>query len=141
MLLDFSSLRRRDPPHPVYACVAARAGKVLILSTRGLVEEDVTMSGRTDGKASKGTGQGRRASPALTKPVKPDAQLAAVVGADELPRPEVVKKLWSYIKAEGLQDDQNRRMINADDKLRPLFDGKSQVSMFEMTKLVSKHLS
>jgi upstream activation factor subunit UAF30 len=140
MLLDFSSLRRRDRPHPLYARVAARAGRVLILSTRGLVEEDVTMSGRTE-KASKGTGQGRRASPALTKPVKPDAQLAAVVGADELPRPEVVKKLWSYIKAEGLQDSQNRRMINADDKLRPLFDGKSQVSMFEMTKLVSKHLS
>jgi upstream activation factor subunit UAF30 len=99
-----------------------------------------TMSGRTD-KPSKGTGQPRRASPALTKPVKPDAFLAAVVGADELPRPEVVKKLWSYIKAEGLQDEQNRRMINADDKLLPLFDGKPQVSMFEMTKLVSKHLS
>jgi len=99
------------------------------------------MSGRTDIKGSKSTGPGRRASPALTKPVKPDAYLAAVVGADDLPRPEVVRKLWNYIKAEGLQDDQNRRMINADDKLRPLFDGKTQVSMFEMTKLVSKHLT
>jgi upstream activation factor subunit UAF30 len=97
-------------------------------------------SGRTETKMNK-DGTPRRTSPALTKPVKPDAHLAAVVGADELPRPEVVKKLWSYIKAEGLQDRQNRRMINADDKLRPLFDGKSQVSMFEMTKLVSKHLS
>jgi upstream activation factor subunit UAF30 len=99
------------------------------------------MSGRTDPKASKGTEGGRRVSPALTKPVKPDAQLAAVVGADDLPRPEVVRKLWNYIKSEGLQDEHNRRMINADDKLRPLFDGKSQVSMFEMTKLVSKHLT
>lgn len=96
-------------------------------------------AGRAETKGNKGGG--RKTSPALTKPVKPDAQLAAVVGADELPRPEVVKKIWDYIKAEGLQDENNRRMINADDKLRPIFDGKRQVSMFEMTKLVSKHLS
>jgi chromatin remodeling complex protein RSC6 len=98
------------------------------------------MSSRTtdakDAKARQGA-----TSPALSKPVKPDAQLAAVVGADELPRPEVVKRLWKYIKAEGLQDQTNRRMINADEKLRPLFDGRAQVNMFEMTKLVSKHLS
>jgi upstream activation factor subunit UAF30 len=99
------------------------------------------MSARSESRAGKGSGEGRPVSPALTKPVKPDEYLAAVVGADELPRPEVVKKLWTYIKSEGLQDAQNRRMINADDKLRPIFDGKSQVSMFEMTKLVSKHLS
>src|SRR3954467_11593458 len=97
-------------------------------------------TGRSERKAGKNKGT-RGPNRQRSKPVKPDAQLAAVVGADELPRPEVVKKLWSYIKAEGLQDSQNRRMINADDKLRPLFDGKSQVSMFEMTKLVSKHLS
>jgi chromatin remodeling complex protein RSC6 len=83
----------------------------------------------------------RKASAALAKPVTPDEQLAAVVGADALPRPEVVKKLWDYIKAEGLQDPKNRQMINADDKLRPIFDGRDQVSMFEMTKLVSKHLN
>jgi chromatin remodeling complex protein RSC6 len=88
-------------------------------------------------KGGKGT---RRGGAALSKPVRPDAQLAAVVGADELPRPQVVKRLWDYIKAEGLQDETNRRMINADEKLRPIFDGKAQVSMFEMTKLVSKHL-
>jgi len=97
-------------------------------------------TGRTEGSAGKEK-KPRRASPALAKPVKPDDKLAAVVGADELPRPEVVKKLWDYIKAEGLQDQHNRRMINADDKLRPIFDGKDQVNMFEMTKLVSKHLS
>jgi upstream activation factor subunit UAF30 len=97
----------------------------------------------TTGRAeTKGGKKGpRKPNPALSKPVKPDEQLAAVVGSDELPRPEVVKRLWDYIKSEGLQDAENRRMINADDKLRPIFDGKQQVNMFEMTKLVSKHLS
>jgi chromatin remodeling complex protein RSC6 len=95
-------------------------------------------SGRTETTRRKGSRRGP--SPALAKPVKPDEMLAAVVGSDELPRPEVVKRLWDYIKHEGLQDRQNRRMINADEKLRPVFDGKSQVNMFEMTKLVSKHL-
>jgi chromatin remodeling complex protein RSC6 len=96
----------------------------------------------TPGRSETRAGRGNRApSPALSKPVKPDDLLAAVVGADEMPRPEVVKKLWDYIKSEGLQDRENRRMINADDKLRPIFDGKNQVNMFEMTKLVSKHLS
>jgi upstream activation factor subunit UAF30 len=82
----------------------------------------------------------RKVSPALSRPVTPDAQLAAVVGADPLPRPQVVKRMWDYIKAEGLQDANDKRMINADDKLRPVFDGKDQVSMFEMTKHISKHL-
>lgn len=100
----------------------------------------MSMSGRGETRAGK-QGTTRKTSPALAKPVKPDEWLAAVVGADELPRPEVVKKLWDYIKSEGLQDRENRRMINADDKLRPIFDGKDQVNMFEMTKLVSKHLS
>jgi len=95
----------------------------------------------TAGPATAAKVPGRRISPALTRPVTPDAQLAAVVGSDALPRPEVVKKLWNYIKAEGLQDAGNRQMINADDKLRPLFEGKQQVSMFEMTKLVSKHMT
>lgn len=98
-------------------------------------------AGRAETKGSRDKGAKRERSPALSKPVKPDAQLAAVVGPGEMPRPEVVKKLWEYIKAEGLQDRENRRMINADDKLRPLFDGRGQVSMFEMTKLVSKHMS
>jgi chromatin remodeling complex protein RSC6 len=94
--------------------------------------------GRNETRGGKGT---RAPSPALSKPVKPDELLAAVVGSDEMPRPEVVKKLWDYIKSEGLQDRENRRMINADEKLRPVFDGRDQVNMFEMTKLVSKHLS
>jgi chromatin remodeling complex protein RSC6 len=75
------------------------------------------------------------------KPVTPDAALAAVVGAAPLPRTELTKKLWAYIKKNGLQDQKNKRQINADDKLKKVFGGKSSVSMFDMTKLVSKHLS
>ena len=74
------------------------------------------------------------------KPLTPSSQLAEVVGSKALPRTEVVKKLWAYIKKNDLQDKKNRRNINADAKLKPIF-GKTQVSMFEMTKLVSKHLS
>ena len=70
----------------------------------------------------------------------PDAALGAVVGSKALPRTQVVKKLWVYIKRKDLQDKQNRRMINADDKLEAIFGGKKQVSMFEMTKLVNRHL-
>ncbi len=74
------------------------------------------------------------------KPLTPSATLAEIVGSKALPRTEVVKKLWAYIKKNDLQDKKNRRNINADAKLKPIF-GKAQVSMFEMTKLVSKHLS
>jgi chromatin remodeling complex protein RSC6 len=72
--------------------------------------------------------------------MKPSADLASVVGSSPMPRTEVTKKLWQYIKRKGLQDSKNRRMINADDNLRPIF-GRAQVSMFEMTRLVNKHLS
>jgi chromatin remodeling complex protein RSC6 len=74
------------------------------------------------------------------KPLTPSADLAAIVGAKPLPRTEVVKKLWDYIKKNGLQDKVNKRNINADEKLLKVFGGKKQVSMFEMTGLVSKHL-
>ncbi len=74
------------------------------------------------------------------KPVTPDEKLAAVVGSAPLPRTELTKKLWAYIKKNGLQDKKNKRNINADEKLKPVFNGKSTVSMFEMTKLVSNHV-
>ena len=74
------------------------------------------------------------------KPVTPDATLAAVVGAAPLPRTELTKKLWAYIKKNALQDKKVRTQINADDKLKPVFNGKKAVSMFEMTKLVSGHV-
>lgn len=81
----------------------------------------------------------RKPNAAFMKPLTPSATLAAVIGSEPLPRTEVTKKIWEYIKKHDLQDPANRRNINADDKLRPLF-GKDQVSMFELTKLVSTHL-
>ena len=83
----------------------------------------------------------RKPNAAFMRPVTPSATLAEVVGAKAMPRTEVTKKLWAYIKKNGLQDAKNKRMINADAKLKPVFGGKSQVNMFAMTKLVSKHLS
>jgi chromatin remodeling complex protein RSC6 len=82
----------------------------------------------------------RRPNAAFMTPVLPDATLAAVVGASALPRTELTKKIWDYIKRNGLQDQQNRRMINADDKLRAVFGGEPQVNMFRMTTLVNQHL-
>lgn len=81
----------------------------------------------------------RKPNAAFMKPLTPSDSLAAIVGSKPLPRTEVVKKLWDYIRKNNLQDAKNRRNINADDKLKPVF-GKSTVTMFEMTKLVSKHL-
>ena len=83
----------------------------------------------------------RTPNAAFMKPMTPSATLAAVVGEKGLPRTEVTKKVWEYIKKHGLQDATNKRMINADDKLKAIFGGKKQVSMFEMTKLISAHLS
>jgi upstream activation factor subunit UAF30 len=82
----------------------------------------------------------KKAVSGFMKPVQPDEALAAIVGSKPLPRTEVVKKLWVYIKKHNLQDPENKRNINADEKLKPVFGGKKQVNMFEMTKLVSKHL-
>ncbi len=90
--------------------------------------------------AKKKSATKRTPSAAFMKPMTPSASLAAVVGTAPLPRTEVTKKLWAYIKRKGLQDSKNRRMINADDNLRPVFNGSRQVSMFEMTRLVNKHL-
>jgi chromatin remodeling complex protein RSC6 len=83
---------------------------------------------------------GRKGNAALAKPVQPDEKLAAVVGSEPLPRTEITKRIWDYIKQHKLQDSQNRQRINADDKLRAIFDGREQVTMFEMTKLVSGHM-
>ena len=80
------------------------------------------------------------ASKGLAQTVQPDDQLSLVVGSTPMPRTELTKKLWDYIKKNNLQDEKNRRMINADDKLKPIFNGKKQVSMFEMTALVNKHV-
>ena len=82
----------------------------------------------------------RKPNAAFMRPVTPSATLAPIVGAKPMPRTEVTKKLWGYIKKNGLQDKKNRRQINADDNLKAVFGGKTSVNMFAMTKLVSKHL-
>ena len=82
----------------------------------------------------------RKANAAFMKPVTPSPALAEVVGSKPIPRTEVTKKLWAYIKKNGLQDQKNKRMINADPTLKTVFGGKASVNMFDMTKLVSKHL-
>lgn len=90
--------------------------------------------------AKKAVKKKRTPNPAFMRPMQISSDLAAVVGNKPIPRTEVTKKLWAYIKKNKLQDSVNKRMINADANLRPIFGGKSKVSMFEMTKLVNKHL-
>ena len=97
--------------------------------------------GKLNVRPSKGGNKvAKKANAAFMKPLQPSSALSEIVGSKALPRTQVVKKLWEYIKKNDLQDKKNRRNINADAKLKPIF-GKAQVSMFEMTKLVSKHLS
>ena len=90
--------------------------------------------------AKKKTAAKRKPNAAFMKAMQPTPQLSAVIGNGAMPRTEVTKKIWGYIKKNNLQDSKNKRMINSDDKLREVFGGKKQVSMFEMTKLVNKHL-
>ncbi len=103
-------------------------------SKKGSASKGASKSSGAKGGAKKAGGRG------LGAEVTPSAELSAIVGAKPMPRTEVTKKLWDYIKANNLQDSANRRMINADDKLKPIFGGKKQVSMFDMTAMVSKHL-
>ena len=97
-----------------------------------------TAKKKSAGKKKK---SGRKANAAFMAPVTPSDKLAAVVGAKPIPRTEVTKRLWAYIKKNKLQDQTNKRMIKADATLKAVFGGKAQVNMFEMTKLVSKHLT
>jgi len=91
-------------------------------------------------KAAKKPAAKRKPNPAFMKPMTPSPELAAVIGPKPRPRSEVAKSIWDYIKKNKLQDTKNKRMINADENLKKVFKGKAQVSMFEMTALVSKHL-
>jgi upstream activation factor subunit UAF30 len=95
---------------------------------------------KTAKKAKSAKKSGRKPNAAFMAPLTPSPALAEVVGSKPIPRTDVTKKLWAYIKKNGLQDQKNKRMIKADDNLKPVFGGKSTVNMFEMTKLVSKHL-
>ena len=105
-------------------------------------KKDSTMATAKKPAATKAAPAPKKREPnaAFMKPLTPSAELAAVVGSKPLPRTEVIKKLWDYIKAQKLQDENNKRNINADAKLKPIF-GKDQVTMFELTKLVSQQLS
>jgi chromatin remodeling complex protein RSC6 len=98
------------------------------------------MAKKTAKKAAGKKKSARKPNAAFMKPVQPSAALAEVVGSKPIPRTEVTKKLWQYIKKNGLQDPKNKRMIRADAALKTVFGGKAQVNMFEMTKLVGKHL-
>jgi upstream activation factor subunit UAF30 len=89
----------------------------------------------------KSSGKKRAPNPAFMRPMQPSSQLAAVIGSGAVPRTQVISKLWAYIKRNGLQDAKNRRAINADEKLRPLFGGRSQVTMFDLAKIANKNLS
>jgi upstream activation factor subunit UAF30 len=92
-------------------------------------------------RARKSSGKKRAPNPAFMRPLQPSAKLAAVIGNSPMPRTQVISKLWAYIKRNGLQDAKNRRAINADEKLRPLFNGRSQVTMFDLAKIANQNLS
>ncbi|MFL5602172.1 MAG: SWIB/MDM2 domain-containing protein [Gemmatimonadaceae bacterium] len=108
-------------------------------SSRSTGRKSAKKAGRKSARR-KSSGKKRTPNAAFMKPMQPSGELSNVVGSSPMPRTEVTKKLWGYIKRKGLQDSKNRRMINADDKLKPVFGGKGKVSMFEMTKLVNKHI-
>ena len=97
---------------------------------------------KTAKRATKKSSWKKRApNPAFMKPLQPSAKLAVVIGSSSMPRTQVISKLWAYIKRNGLQDAKNRRAINADEKLRPLFNGRSQVTMFDLAKIANQNLS
>ena len=106
-----------------------------------MTTKKTTAKAKKPAAKAKKTGAKRKPNAAFMKPLTPSDALAAIVGAKALPRTEVTKKLWAYIKKNALQDKVQRRNIHADDKLKSVFGGKKTVNMFEMTKLVNKHLS
>src|SRR5689334_1738227 len=119
----------------------AKAKKSAKKATKGAKKASASKSVKAvKAKGAKKKTSGRKPNAAFMAPVTPSEALASVVGAKPIPRTEVTKRLWIYIKKNGLQDAKNRRMIKADATLKPVFGGKAQVNMFEMTKLVGKHL-
>ena len=121
---------------------AKKAGAKKSSAKKGAAKKGGAKKAAKSGAKKGGAKKAAKRAPnaAFMKAMTPSAQLGSVVGTAPLPRTEVTKKLWQYIKRKGLQDAKNRRQINADENLKPIFGGKSSVSMFEMTKLVNKHL-
>ncbi len=121
--------------------MAAKKGKKKAAKKSGKKSATKARKPAKKGGAKKSAKRAKRTpNAAFMKPMQPDAALSAVVGGNPMPRTEITKKIWVYIKKNNLQDAKERRMINADDKLRVVFGGKGKVSMFEMTKLVNKHI-
>ena len=118
---------------------AAKKGGAKKSAKKGAAKKGSAKKAKPAKKAKK-SGAKRTPNAAFMKAMTPSAQLSTVVGSAPLPRTEVTKKLWAYIKRKGLQDKKNRRNINADANLKAVFGGKSTVNMFEMTKLVNRHL-
>ena len=114
--------------------MAAKKGK------KSGAKKGAKKSAKRGAKKAKKSGAKRKPNAAFMKPMQPSASLGAVVGNSPMPRTEITKKLWHYIKRNNLQDPKERRMIVADEKMKAVFGGKGRVSMFEMTKLVNKHL-
>ena len=128
-----SAAKKAAPAKSAGKTAAKSAGKS---AAKGGATKSAGKSAAKGGAAK----SGRAPNAAFMKPMTPSAELAAVVGAQPQPRSEITKRVWDYIKKNNLQDAQNKRQINADDKLRPVFGGKKNVTMFEMTSLVNKHL-
>lgn len=123
---------------------AAKAPKKAATSTakppkKAAAEQPKKAAAKAPKKAAAGK-TARKANPAFMTPLNVSPALAEVVGDKPLPRTEIIKKIWDYIKQNNLQDSQNKRMINADDKLRPVFEGKDQISMFELAKVVNNQV-
>ncbi len=121
--------------------VAKKAAPKKAVAKKAAPKKAVAKKAVAKKAAPKKAAKKRTPNPAFMKPLKVSAALAAVIGAGPYPRTEVVKKVWVYIKKNNLQDPKEKRNINGDDKLKVVFGGKKTVSMFEMTKLLSKHLS
>src|SRR3954452_9534894 len=136
-----SKTKQPTPPKKADRAKNAPAKKASVPAAKSTSGKRASPAEGTSGKtASAGTGaSGKEVNPALMKPLQPSEELAAVVGSKPLPRPEVVSKVWDYIKKNKLQDPQNKREIVADEKLRPVF-GKDRVTMFEMSKHLAQHL-
>ncbi|HXH24383.1 MAG TPA: SWIB/MDM2 domain-containing protein [Vicinamibacterales bacterium] len=131
---------RKSPRKAARKTGARKAARRTTARAAGARKAARKTSGRTGRKAG-ARKSARRVNAAFMRPVTPSPALAAVVGDKPIPRTEVTKRLWDYIRRNGLQDATNRRQINADATLQPVFGGKSSVSMFEMTKLVNQHVS
>jgi len=110
-------------------------------TARKTAKRSVSRKKTTTKRAKKSTGRKRAPNPAFMRPLQPSPKLAAVIGNSPMPRTQVISKLWAYIKRNGLQDSKNRRAINADEKLRPLFNNRSQVTMFDLAKIANQNLS